>query len=69
MTNEPEIFALAVTPEMTERVSEVVDELINLLKQRTCRPEEAFIVLDVAARKLAAEHGMFLGDHLKTGQR
>jgi signal transduction histidine kinase len=60
MTSEPEMFALAVTPEMTERISRLVDDLLSLLKQRTPQPEEAFIVLDIVMRKLVDEHGMFI---------
>ena len=60
MSMEPEFFGVEVTPEMTERLSTVVDEVIELLKKRTMRPEEAFIILDAVTRKLAQEQGMFL---------
>ena len=60
MSNDSEMFALELTPEMTVRLSNVAADIMKLLKERTARPEEAFIVLDTVTRNLSVEHGMFI---------
>lgn len=60
MSNEPQLFALALTPEMMHRLRLLSTEILKLLKDRTHAPQEALIVLDCVTRQVCATYGLAL---------
>jgi hypothetical protein len=59
-TEHAEMFALAMTPEMTNRVTRTVNEVLQLLQDKTETAVEALIVLDATKRTLSTMHGIVL---------
>lgn len=57
---EEKIFAVATTPEMTERLTQLSQNVVALICARTKTPVEAFIVVDAARRQLEHTHNMAL---------
>lgn len=68
---DQQIFAVSLTPEMMERLTQLNRDVLKLIQERTKTPEEAFIVLDAVKRNLELMYGMVLVaplDHLQSGQ-
>lgn len=71
MGAQSEIFGFQLTPEVAERLTRLINDLLGTLEKQTNTPEEALIVLDGAKRTLEAKHGivlMFPGDHEHIGR-
>lgn len=68
---DQQIFAVSLTPEMMERLTQLNRDVLKLIQERTKTPEEAFIVLDGVKRNLELMYGMVLVaplDYLQSGQ-
>lgn len=57
---EDEVFTLATTPEMRQRLTQLSKDVLKLIQGRTNTPLEAFIPLDAARRQLELTHNMVL---------
>lgn len=53
-------FAVHTTPAMTEQLTQLTNDTLQLLQDRTQSPEEALIVLDAVVRTLEAAYGVKL---------
>ena len=68
---DQQIFAVSLTPEMMERLTQLNRDVLKLIQERIKTPEESFIVLDAVKRNLELLHGIILVaplDHLQSGQ-
>lgn len=60
MTTEPQLLALALTPETMHRLRVLSTEILKILQDRTTTPQEALIVLDSVTRQVRATCGLAL---------
>lgn len=56
--NNLDFFALCMTPEVSQRLTRLTDDTLQLLQDRTQTPEEALIVLDAVRRTIEAAYGI-----------